>query len=142
MSSQYFPSYIVGRNNNVKAMLDLSGYLRKDDKILVKKEDLDYFYGKIYFDGDDGAQNYLVFQVKKEYLKKKKNFKQQLFDSIGIVSIYNKILRSKGQSNETFTNPKSKVIKNVLTKPSHVVFEKEDDIIVQRTSNAVTIGSL
>ena len=72
MSSQYFPPYIVGRNNNVKAMLDLSGYLRKDDKILVKKEDLDYFYGKIYFDGDDGAQNYLVFQVKKEYLKKKK----------------------------------------------------------------------
>ena len=141
MSSQYFPPYIVGRNNNVKAMLDLSGYLRKYDKTLVKKEDLDYFYGKIYFDGDDGAQNYLVFQVKKEYLKKK-YFKQQFFDSIGIVSIYNKILRSKGQSNETFTNPKSKIIKNVLTKPSHVVFEKEDDIIVQRTSNAVTIGSL
>ena len=49
MSSQYFPPYIVGRSNNVKVVLDLSGYLRKDDKTLVKKEDLDYFWGKKLF---------------------------------------------------------------------------------------------
>ena len=36
-----------------------------DDKTLAKKKDLDYFGGKNYFDGDDGAQNYLVFQAKK-----------------------------------------------------------------------------
>ena len=87
MSSQYFPPDVVGRSNNVKVVLDFSAYLRK--KTLVEKEDLDYFYGKSYFDGEDGVQNYLVFQVKKEY------FKQQLFDSIAIVSIYNKIWRSK-----------------------------------------------
>ena len=61
MNSQYFPPDIVGRSNNVKVVLDLSGYLRKDDKTLLKKEDLDYFGGKNYFDGDDGTQNYLVF---------------------------------------------------------------------------------
>ena len=131
MSSQYFPPDVVGRSNNVKVVLDFSAYLRK--KTLVEKEDLDYFYGKSYFDGEDGVQNYLVFQVKKEY------FKQQLFDSIAIVSIYNKIWRSKGASNETFIIPKSKTIKSMLIKPSHVVLEKENDIIVQRTSNAVTI---
>ena len=65
MSSEYSPPYITGRSNNVKKLLNLSGYLRKDDKTLVKKEDLDYFHGKNYFDGDDGTQNYLVFQVKK-----------------------------------------------------------------------------
>ena len=41
MSRKYFPSYIVGRSKNVKVLLNLSGYLRKDDKTLVKKEDLD-----------------------------------------------------------------------------------------------------
>ena len=30
MSSKYFPPCIVGRNNNVKVILNLSGYLRKD----------------------------------------------------------------------------------------------------------------
>ena len=64
MSSQYFPPYIVGKSSNVKVILDLIGYLRKDDK-MAKKED--YFWGKNYFDGDDGAQNHLVFQVKKNF---------------------------------------------------------------------------
>ena len=45
MSSGYFPPYIVGKSNYVKVALNLSGYLRKDDKTLVKKEDLNYFLG-------------------------------------------------------------------------------------------------
>ena len=68
MSIQYLSPYIVGRSNNVKVVLDLNGYLRKDGKTLVKKEDLDYLLGKNYFGGDDGAQNYLVFRVKKNIL--------------------------------------------------------------------------
>ena len=59
--------------NNIKVVLNLSGYLRKDDKTLVKKEDLDYFYGKSYFDGKDGVQ------VKKEY------FRKLIFDSMDIM---------------------------------------------------------
>ena len=40
MNSQYFPPYIVGTSNNVKVVLNLSDYLRKDDKSLAKKERL------------------------------------------------------------------------------------------------------
>ena len=72
MSSKYFPPYVIGKSNNVKVVLNLSGgYLRNDDKTLAKKEDLDYFLGKNCFDGDDGAQYYLIFQVKKNILKNK-----------------------------------------------------------------------
>ena len=53
MSSGYFPPYVIGKSNNVKVVLDLSGYLKKDDKTLAKKEDLDYFFCKTYFDGGD-----------------------------------------------------------------------------------------
>ena len=51
-------------------MLDLSGYVKETDSSLVKKEDLSYFWGKNYFDGNDGTQNYLVFQVAKKYFKR------------------------------------------------------------------------
>ena len=37
MSSQYFPPYVVSRNN-IKVVLNLSGYAREDH--------LDYFKGK------------------------------------------------------------------------------------------------
>ena len=33
MSSQYFPPYVVGKSNNVKDVLNLSGYLRSDDNV-------------------------------------------------------------------------------------------------------------
>ena len=38
MSNEYFPPYIVGISNNDKVLLNLSGYLKKDDKTLVKKK--------------------------------------------------------------------------------------------------------
>ena len=38
MRSQYFPPYIVDKSNNVKVVLDLSGYAREND--------IDYFKGK------------------------------------------------------------------------------------------------
>ena len=40
MSSQYFPPYIVGKSNNVKVLLDLSGYARKIDVDYLKGKDL------------------------------------------------------------------------------------------------------
>ena len=60
MSSQYFPPYVIGRSNNVKVILDLSGYLRKDD--------LDYFRGKDYFQ-EEGLQGYLIFYPSYKYFK-------------------------------------------------------------------------
>ena len=40
MSSQYFPPYVLSKkkNNDIKIVLNLSGYAREDD--------LDYFKGK------------------------------------------------------------------------------------------------
>ena len=31
MSSQYFPPYVVSKNNNIKVALNLSSYAREDD---------------------------------------------------------------------------------------------------------------
>ena len=40
MSSQYFPPYVVSKNNNnTKVMLDLSGYAKKDDLKNFKGKD-------------------------------------------------------------------------------------------------------
>ena len=112
MSSQYFPPYVVGKSNNVKVVLNLRGYLRIDDKTLAKKKDLDYFWGKNYFDGDDGAQNYLVFQVKTEYFKKIVFFEN--FEPL------------------TYYNNQTKNLKKLT----------EDDIIVQSKSDAKTTRSV
>ena len=35
----------------------------------LKQFSLDYFFGKILFDGEDGIQNYLVFQPMHKYFK-------------------------------------------------------------------------
>ena len=61
MSSQYFPPCVVSRNN-IKVVLGLSNYLRKDD--------LDYFKGK-----NLSEKNYLVYVPMNRYLNKIKNTK-------------------------------------------------------------------
>ena len=54
--SEYFPPYVVSTNNNIKVVLDLSGYAKEDD--------LAYFRDKDYIE-----QIYLVFEPKYEYFK-------------------------------------------------------------------------
>ena len=54
--SEYFPPYVVSTNNNIKVVLDLSGYAKEDD--------LAYFRDKDYID-----QIYLVFEPKYEFSK-------------------------------------------------------------------------
>ena len=56
MISQYFPSYEISKSNNIKVVLDLSGYVREDY--------LKYFRGKDYI-----QQNYLVFKPEYKYFK-------------------------------------------------------------------------
>ena len=59
MSSQYFPAYVVSRNN-IKVVLNLSGYAREDH--------LDYFKGKNLIE-----KNYLVLVPMNKYLNKISN---------------------------------------------------------------------
>ena len=61
MSSQYFLPYVVSKNDNIKVVLDLSGYAREDD--------LDYFKGKNLIE-----KNYLVFVAMNKYLSKNKQY--------------------------------------------------------------------
>ena len=77
MSSQYFPPYVVSKNNNIKVILDLSGDAREND--------LRYFRGKDY-----AEQSYLFFEPKY------KSFETS------VVSIGTNVLswESKGISNE------------------------------------------
>ena len=115
MSSQYFPPYIVGRSNNVKIVLDLRGYLRKDDKTLIKKKDLDYFQGKSYFDSNDCTQNYLIFRVRKKYF-------QGIDYSSPIPLGTHNLWGSSGISGQTFSAPDQtvNVSINLTTRPFYV----------------------
>ena len=57
--------------------------------------DTDYFVGGNYFEGDDGAQNTLVFQVKSIYFRSKVNI------GSGNVVIHHNIWKSKGASDQS-----------------------------------------
>ena len=80
MSSQYFPPNIVGISNNVKVLLDLSGYLRKDG--------IHYFERKDYFQ-EEGLQGYFIFYPSYKYFK---------------VENSKAFWKSKGISNEEITS--------------------------------------
>ena len=78
--SQYFPPY-VSKKNNIKVVLDLSGYAREDN--------LNNFRRKDYIE-----QNYLVFEPKYKYFKTS-------VDAAGTNVLF---WGSKGLSNETITS--------------------------------------
>ena len=74
MSSQYFLPYVVGKGNNVKVVLDLSGYARQSD--------LEYLKGK-----DLAERNYLVYLPMNRYLTKTNNTENiSSWESMGIAS--------------------------------------------------------
>ena len=59
----------------------------------LEKFDAACFRGKIFFDGDDGTQNYLVFQAVSKHIKntvirslKSKGLSDQFLNSFGTVS--------------------------------------------------------
>ena len=69
--SQYFPPYVVSKNN-IKVVLNLSGYAREDD--------LDYFKGKNLIEKND-----LVFVPMNKYLNKISNTESILsWKSMGV----------------------------------------------------------
>ena len=76
----------------------------------LKTFDVDYFWGRNYFEGGDGTQNILVFQVKGEYFGRA---------SLGSTEYYP--WKSKGNSDENFYYSESNEATK-LTKPSHVNF--------------------
>ena len=76
----------------------------------IKTFDTDYFEGKKYFEGGDGTENMLVFQVKNEYFGR---------NSLGNTQYYT--WKSKGISDENFYYNGGN-IPTKLTRPTHVSF--------------------
>ena len=77
-----------------------------------------YFGGKNYFDGNDGAQNTLVFQTMKKYLKlsNKDQFEEW---------------KSKGLSNQylNFVETLGNVVLSKPIKPIHVIFKGKGTLV-------------
>ena len=74
----------------------------------LKEFNADYFEGRNYFEGGDGTQNMLVFQVKDEY-----------FVRASLGNTERPAWKSKGTSNENFYYNCGNIDKK-LTKPTHV----------------------
>ena len=95
------PFYTTVANNKSRDLLD--NELKK-----LKTFNADYFEGKNYFEGGDGTQNMLVFQVKDEYFRRNNLGKTEY-----------PIWKSKGNSDEIFYYNGGNIDKK-LAKPTHV----------------------
>ena len=93
----------------------------------LEKFDAAYFRGKSYFDGDDGAQNSLVFQVGEKYFK----------NNSGSNSSKIEIWKSKGLSRQSLnlsgtvgTENDMKMSKPI--RPAYVIFNDKESFFEQR----------
>ena len=118
MSSQYFSPYVVGRSSNVKAVLNLSGYLRKDDKTL-------------------GTQNYLKFIIMR------KIFEGTDYSSPIPLGVFN-LLSLLGTSSQTFNTPDQKVDVSIneTTRPFHVTLKGKNEFFIQSDGDGRYTGSV
>ena len=87
----------------------------------LKTFDTDYFVGKNYFEGGDGAQNTLVFQVKNEFFG---------YDDSG----YN-TWKSKGVSDQNLYCIRG-VVTTKLIRPTHIV-TGADEYFIQNSSRVI-----
>ena len=90
-----------------------------------------YLRGKNYFDGDDGTENALGFQVKIKYFIRFSNF----------VAIYD-IWESKGLSEQRLGIAKGSVKTSKLITPGYVIFSKGAGFFQQDKSNVIAAKSI
>ena len=83
----------------------------------LKTFDTDYFEGKNYFEGDDGTQNTLVFQVKSIYFKRDAGR-----DAGGLIIYAHDVWKSKGSSDQSlYYSLNTSTIATKLIRPTHIV---------------------
>ena len=88
----------------------------------LKAFDTDYFVGGNYFEGDDGAENTLVFQVKSIYFRCDTGVK-----SVGDLVVYaHDVWKSKGSSDQSLHYSINGVVTTKLIRPTHVVLGAEE----------------
>ena len=101
--------------------------LVKNEIKKLKALDLSYFWGKNYFEGDDGTQNSLVFQVKEKYFE----------DEYDSRSYSIKTWKSKGLSSQSLsisgivgTIKDIKMSKPI--RPAYVIFNRKKSFFQQK----------
>ena len=103
----------------------------------LEKFDAAYFRGKSYFDGNDGSQNSLVFQVGEKYFK----------NSSGSNSSKITIWKSKGLSSQSLnlsgtvgTANDIKMSKPI--RPAYVIFNHKQSFFEQKKENIIKSRSI
>ena len=96
----------------------------------LKTLDFSYFWGKIYFEGNDGAQNALVFQTMQKHF------------NLSNANQINK-WKSKGLSNQYLNavGTPADVVLSKLIKPMHEIF-KEKGTLVQNDNDIMAGGPI
>ena len=103
---------------------------------LLKMSYLSYFLRKNYFEGDDGTQNTLVFQVKDKYFKREVNIGNGN-------SVYKSdIWKSKGLSTQNLVYSGSGTVIRKLMKATYVALNKKDEYFQQKDFDIITSRSI
>ena len=103
---------------------------QREDIINYLERYASYFRGKNYFDGNDGAQNSLVFQVGEKYFK----------NNFGSNSSKIEIWKSLGLSGAVGTANDKKVSKPI--RPAYVIFTHKESFYEQKKENIIKSGSI
>ena len=114
------------KNISDRVAKNKSKYLLLDNELKkLRTFNADYFEGKNYFEGGDGTQNMLVFQVKGEYFGRA---------SLGSTEYYT--WKSEGNSDENFCYNGGNINKN-LTNPTHISLSS-DQYLFQDAAKAIS----
>ena len=93
----------------------------------IKALDLSYFGGKNYFEGNDGAQNLLVFQVKEKYFEDKYDSKSYSIRKWKSKGLSNKSLSISGTLGKVNDIKMSKLIR-----PGYIIYNHKRSFFVQK----------
>ena len=103
----------------------------------LQKFDTAYFRGKIYFDGNDGAQNSLVFQVGETYFKNNSGS-----NSSKIETWKSKGLSSQSLSLSSTVGTTNGIKMNKPRRPVYVIFNHKDSFFEQKKESIIKSRSI
>ena len=118
--------------SNKSRHLQIENELKK-----LQKFDAAYFRGKNYFDGNDRAQNSLVFQVGEKYFNNNSgssSSKIEVWKSKGLSSQSLNLSGTVGTANDI------KMSKPI--RPAYVIFNQKDSFFEQKKENIIKSGSI
>ena len=100
----------------------------------LEKFNAAYFRGNSYFDGNDGSQNSLVFQVEENYFKNNSSSKIEIWNSKGLSSQSLTLYGTVGTANDI------KMSKPVRC--SYEIFNHKESFFEQKKENIIKSGSI